>query len=208
MRHLIRAAAVVALAFMSASATLAKEGEPVSVMDLAVAGPLGDRSLGDPAAPVTVIEYASMTCSHCARFNNETFAAIKEKYIDTGKVRYILREFPLDPLASAAFMLARCAPEDQYFPLVDLMFQKQAEWAFVDDPGTALLDLLKTRGFDEAKFKACITDHALFDHVTAVRDRADQKFGIDGTPTFFFNGQRETGELSIDEVDKILAPML
>jgi len=183
-------------------------GDAVSVMDLAVAGPLGDRRLGDPAAPVTVIEYASMTCSHCATFHRETFAAFKAKYIDTGKVHFILREFPLDPLASAAFMLARCAPEDQYFPLVALMFETQESWAFVDDPGTALLKLLETRGFDEAKFNACLSDQELFDHVTSVRNRADEKFGISGTPTFFFNGTRATGELTIDEVDSILAPML
>ncbi|KAB2876523.1 MAG: DsbA family protein [Bauldia sp.] len=207
MRHLFHVAAALAL-ILSAAPSEAAEGEPVSVMDLAVAGPLGDKSLGNPGAPVTVVEYASMTCSHCATFHNETFAAFKEKYIDTGKVRFILREFPLDPLASAAFMLARCAPDDQYFPLVGLMFEQQENWAFVDDPGTALLDLLETKGFDEEKFKTCITDHKLFEHVTFVHDRADQKFGISGTPTFFFNGKREVGEITIDEVDRILAPML
>ena len=191
-----------------ASPAAAADGDAVSVMDLAVAGPLGDRSLGDPAAPVTVIEYASMTCSHCATFHKETFAAFKAKYVDTGKVRFILREFPLDPLASAAFMLARCAPEEEYFPLVALMFETQESWAFVDDPGAALLKLLETKGFDEAKFNACLTDQKLFDHVTFVRGRADEKFGISGTPTFFFNGTRATGELTIDEVDGILAPML
>ena len=192
----------------AAPVTPAPDSGAVSVMDLAVAGPLGDRVMGDAAAPVTVIEYASMTCSHCAAFSNETFAAFKTKYIDTGKVRFILREFPLDPLASAAFMLARCAPEADYYPIVETMFAEQKNWAFVEDPGAALLKLLSTKGFDEAKFNACLTDKKLFDHVTAVRARADEKFAISGTPTFFFNGQRETGVMTIEEIDAVLAPML
>ncbi len=104
-------------------------------------GPLGEMALGDPNAPNVVIEYASMTCSHCAAFHAETWPAFKEKYIDTGKVYFIFREYPLDALATAAFMLARCGPKERYFPLVDLMFDRQGEWAFTENPKQALLSL-------------------------------------------------------------------
>ena len=97
------------------------------------AGPLGDVWLGPADAKVTIVEYASMTCSHCANFHNKTFEALKTKYIDTGKVRFVAREFPFDPRAAAAFMLARCAPKEQYFPFVSMLFKQQASWATAQD---------------------------------------------------------------------------
>ena len=114
-----------------------------------MAGPLGEMALGDPKAPNTVIEYASMTCPHCQRFHRDVYPAFKTKYIDTGKVYFIFREYPLDPLATSAIMLARCGPKDRYFPLVDLLFDHQSDWAFVQDPVTALQNLVKQAGFTE-----------------------------------------------------------
>lgn len=187
---------------------LASAQEKVDVEALMQPNPLGEKSLGDPNAPVTVIEYASMTCSHCQHFQETTFQPFKEKYVDTGKVYYILREFPLDPLAAAAIMLARCAPNDGYFPMVDLLFSKQREWAFVDDPVTALLNLAKQTGFTEDTFKACLTNQELLDGVNAVRDRAAEKFGVNATPTFFINGEKHPGALSLEELDGIIEPML
>jgi protein-disulfide isomerase len=186
----------------------AAPADTVDVKELMVAGPLGEEALGDPKAPVTVVEYASMTCTHCARVQKTTFKALKTKYIDTGRVYFVLREFPLDPLALAAIMLARCAPPEKFFPAVDVMFELQDNWAFVDDPGTALVKILQPMGFTDASVKTCLSDQKILDGVNWVHDRGEKKFGIRGTPTFFFNGQRQVGELTIEDVDKIIAPML
>lgn len=180
----------------------------VDVKELMVPGPLGEEALGDPKAPVTVVEYVSMTCPHCARVHKTTFKALKSKYIDTGRVYFVLREFPLDPLALAAIMLAHCAPPEKFFPTVDVMFELQDNWAFVDDPGTALTKVLQPMGFTDASIKACLNDQKILEGVNWVHDRAEKQFGVEGTPTFFFNGQKQTGELTIADVDKIIAPML
>jgi len=186
----------------------AAPADMVDVKELMVAGPLGEEALGDPKAPVTVVEYASMTCTHCARVNKTTFKALKSKYIDTGRVYFVLREFPLDSLARAAIMLARCAPPEKFFPTIDVMFELQDNWAFVDDPGTALVKILQPMGFTNDSVKTCLNDQKILDGVNWVQDRGEKKFGIKGTPTFFFNGQRQVGELTIEDIDKIIAPML
>jgi protein-disulfide isomerase len=193
-----------------APAPSAEEDKPVTVdvKELMVPGPLGEEALGDPKAPVTVVEYVSMTCTHCARVHQTTFKTLKSKYIDTGKVYFVLREFPLEPLATAAIMLARCAPADKYFPAVSVMFELQNNWAFVDDQMPALLKILQPLGFTEDAFQSCLNDQKILNAVNAVRDRGEKKFGIHATPTFFFNGRREAGELSIEEVEKIFLPML
>jgi protein-disulfide isomerase len=173
--------------------------------DLTQPGPLGDMTLGDPKAPNVVIEYASMTCTHCQRFNAEVFKPFKAKYIDTGKVYYIFRDFPLDPIATSAIMLAHCAPPDRFFALVDLLFQKQKDWAFVDDPKTALFNLVKQAGFTQESFDACLTDQKMLDGVNSVRDRAAAKLGVAATPTFFVNGKKKEGEQTLEDFDKLLA---
>jgi protein-disulfide isomerase len=172
--------------------------------ELMVAGPLGDMSEGDPKAPNTVIEYASMTCSHCANFHSTVYRELKTKYIDTGKVYFIFREYPLDPLATSAAMLARCGPKEREFPMLDLLFDHQNEWAFVQDPKTALINLVKQAGISEADFTTCLTNQSILDGVNWVKDRAYKQFGIDATPTFFFNGVEHPGEQSMEEIDKIL----
>lgn len=171
--------------------------------DLMTPGPLGEKALGDPKAPNVVIEYASMTCSHCQRFHEEVFDAFKAKYIDTGKVYFILREFPLDPVATSAFMLARCAPPDQYFPIVDLLFEQQKNWAFVNDPASALLNMVKQAGFSQESFEACLRNQQVLDGVNWVKNRGSQ-LGVTATPTFFFNGRKVSGEQSLAEIDSIL----
>jgi protein-disulfide isomerase len=180
----------------------------VDVKELMVPGPLGEEALGDPKAPVTVVEYVSMTCPHCARVHKTTFQTLKSKYIDTGRVYFVLREFPLDPLALAAIILARCAPPEKFFPIVDVLFELQDTWAFVDDPGTALVKILQPMGFTNDSVKACLGNQKLLDGVNWVHNRGEKNFGINGTPTFFFNGQRQMGELTSEDVDKIIAPML
>jgi protein-disulfide isomerase len=176
--------------------------------ELMVAGPLGEIALGDPSAPVTVIEYASMTCSHCAHFHETTFTPFKEKYIDTGKVYFIFREFPLDPLATAAFMLARCLPEERYLPLVDILFRQQKNWAFTDDPSGALLNIVKQAGFTQETFNTCLTNQQILDGVNWVKNRGAQDFEVSATPTFFINGTKKSGALSLETLDQEIEPLL
>jgi len=172
--------------------------------EIMVAGPLGEMALGDPKAPNVVIEYLSMTCPHCERFHRDVYPLLKTRYIDTGKAYFIVREFPLDPLASAAIVIARCAPKERFFPLVDLMFDRQSEWAFVANPADALLNLVKQAGFTEESFNACLTNQPILDGVNWVRDRAEKQFGVGSTPTFFVNGAKMTGEQTIESFDKTL----
>jgi protein-disulfide isomerase len=175
-------------------------------LDLLLAEPaLPDLWLGDANAPVTIIEYASMTCSHCADFNVRTFPLLKANYIDKGKVRFTLREFPLDPLAAAGAMLARCSG-DKREAVVELLFQQQKNWAFVNNPLEGLRDVLKQTGLGQNAFDDCLNDQALFEKVNAVRDTAAQKFGINSTPTFFINGDKKPGEIPPEKLDEVLAP--
>jgi protein-disulfide isomerase len=175
----------------------------VDVMELMKPGALPDKSLGKEDAPVTVIEYASTTCPHCAHFANTTFEPFKEKYVDTGKVRYIFREYPFDPRAEAAFMLARCAG-DNYFPMIEVLFKQQAEWARADNASEALLKIARLAGFSQESFNKCLTDQKLLDDVRAVRDRAAKEFGVNATPTFFINGDKYAGALEIDQISAII----
>jgi protein-disulfide isomerase len=183
------------------------QAQTFSVLELEAKGPLDDIPLGAENAPVTIIEYASMTCPHCAAFEVQTFPKLKEKYIDTGKVRYIMREYPLDRLAAAAFMVARCAGPDKYNPLIETMFAQQQKWA-VKEPIPPLMAIAKQAGFTQQTFEACINDTALLNKVQQMRDRGTQKFKVDSTPTFFINGERHSGAMSMDELDKILAPLI
>jgi protein-disulfide isomerase len=178
-----------------------------SVLELEAKGPLDDIPLGSPTAPVTIIEYASMTCPHCAAFANGVFPKLKEKYIDTGKVRYIMREYPLDQLAAAAFMLARCAGPDKYYPLIETLFQQQPKWA-VRQPIPPLLAIAKQAGFTQQSFEKCLNDTALLNKIQEERDIGSNKFKVDATPTFFINGQRYSGEMPMEELDKVLQPLL
>ncbi|AMJ58980.1 DsbA family protein [Bosea sp. PAMC 26642] len=175
--------------------------------DLTAAGPLGDVWVGNADAKVTIIEYASLTCGHCAAFHNDTWPALKAKYIDTGKVRFTLREFPLDPLATAGFMLARCNGNDKYMAMTDLLFSQQRTWAFTEKPVDALSLMVKQAGFTQDSFEACLKRQDIYDAVTVVKDRG-AKAGVDSTPTFFINGTKRSGALSIAEFDKILEPLL
>ena len=189
-------------------ATASLADDTVDVTELMTPSPLGDKALGDAAAPVTVIEYASLTCSHCGAFYRETFDAFKTKYIDTGKVHFILREYPLDQLALAAIMGAHCAPETEFFAIVDTLFREQNDWAFVDNPGPALVERLKKHGLSEEAIMTCFGNQDLADKIIAVEQRAGDKFGVEGTPTFFFNGRKQVGEITIDQVDAVMAPLL
>ncbi|MBX9740917.1 MAG: DsbA family protein [Beijerinckiaceae bacterium] len=185
------------------------QGSPTVPMDqLLVEGALPDVWLGVKEAPVTIIEYASMTCSHCAAFHNDTFPAFKKKYIDTGKVRFALREFPFDPLATAGFMLARCAGTDKREAMIDLLFTQQKNWAFTDKPLEGLSNLVKQTGMSQQSFEACLKDKALYDSVNQTRDRAAEKFQVDSTPTFFINGRKQSGAMTMSQLEKAIDPLL
>jgi len=180
----------------------------INAAELNKPGPLGDKVLGAETAKVTIIEYASMTCPHCAAFHTETLPKLKEKYIDTGLVRLIFREFPLDPLAAGASILARCAPGDRYFPMIDVLYRLQRNWAGANDPVAALLQIARQTGFTQESFEACLRNQSLLDGVNAERDRASQRFGVNSTPTLFINGQVYRGALSFDELDKIVGSLV
>lgn len=182
--------------------------ETVDLDKLLEPGPLGDKVLGAEDAPVTIVEYASLTCSHCAAFHAKTYPELKSQYIDTGKVRFIMREYPLDAVASAGFMLARCAPEEKYFDIVDVMFAEQRTWAFTENPYNSLLNFSKQLGFTQESFESCLTDQSLLDAVNGVRERGSAEFGVSATPTFFINGEKHSGALSIEELGKIIEDKL
>ena len=182
--------------------------EPISIMKLMAPGPLPEMALGDPAAPVTIVEYVSMTCSHCADFHESTFKALKTKYVDTGKVYYALREYPIDPLAFAAIMAARCAPEDKFFPIVETLFRDQRTWAFVDKPAPALQAALVPHGFTDESFAACLNRNDLARDISKVAERARDEFDVHATPTFFINGEEHLGAMNFSEIEALLAPFL
>ena len=167
-------------------------------------GPLPEMALGEEDAPVTIVEYMSLTCPHCAAFHNETFDALKEKYVDTGQVRFIVRDFPFDPRAAAGAMLARCAPEGQYFPMVDMLFEQQSTWAAAEDARGALMQISRMAGFTQESFEACLTNQELLDDVNAVRQKAAEEFEVQSTPTFLINGQRYAGNMSIEQMSAII----
>lgn len=189
---------------LSAAFPLVALAETVDVAKLMEPSPLGEKSLGKEDAPVTIVEYASMTCGHCANFHKNTLPEIKKQYIETGKVRMIFREFPLDPVSAAGFMLARCAPEEKYFDVMDALFADQRAWAFTNDPYNSMLNFSKQLGFTQESFEACLTNQSLLDGVNAVRDKGGNEFKVDSTPTFFINGEKATGALSFEEMSKII----
>ncbi|WP_027035919.1 DsbA family protein [Mesorhizobium ciceri] len=190
-----------------AAATAPEAQGTVDMTELMKPGALPDKQLGKDDAKVTIVEYASMTCPHCAHFAETTFPELKTKYIDTGKARYILREFPFDPSAEAGFMLARCA-KDNYYPMVDVLFRQQANWVGVQNTKDALLQISKLAGFTQESFEACLTDQKLLDDVRSVQKRGANEFKVDSTPTFFINGKTYKGAMSIEEMSAIIDPLL
>jgi protein-disulfide isomerase len=182
-------------------------GGRVAMADLLVPGPLGDEIQGPADAPVTIVEYASMTCPHCSHFHETTYPEMKKKYIDTGKVRFIFREFPLDPLAAAASMLARCAGKDKFFPLIEAFFSQQKDWV-VQKPLQPMFAIAKQAGFTQQSFDECLANQQLLNGIEQTRTRAQEKFSVNSTPTFFINGKIFRGALTPEELDKQVAAYL
>ena len=190
------------------AATAPAHAEPVSIMKLMAPGSLPDMALGQPTAPVTIVEYASMTCPHCANFDKTVFDTLKTDYVDTGKVYFVFREYPLDVLAFAASMAARCAPKDQFFTIINTLFRSQDNWAFVKDPEPALVAQLKPFGFTEDSFAACLKKNDIAQGISDTATTAKKEFGVNGTPTLFINGEAHVGEIDVAGLKAILDPLL
>jgi len=166
-------------------------------------GALPERSLGQATAPVTLVKYASMTCPYCRKFQAEVFPELKRTYIDTGKVRFIAREFPLDDLALAAFMVARCVPDDKYFDMLSLLYEQQRTWAG-QNARDELLKLAKLAGLSEAQFDECLKNEDLAKGILDIRKDGADKYGVNATPTFYINGKKMEGERDIEGFRKAI----
>lgn len=178
---------VAALGAFLLFAVVAVTGAPAGAQSIDLTKALSERVLGDPNAPVTIVDYSSMTCPHCARFHTETLPKIKETYIDTGKAKLVFRDFPFDQWALRASMMARCAPQERYFPLLDVLFKSQAQWAAAKDPAAALIQIGKLAGVPEDTTKACWSDQKLADGILGIRLEGQNKDKVESTPTFILN---------------------
>jgi protein-disulfide isomerase len=199
---------IAALAAAAALPAPAKESAKPRSQAAGAPAQAADMSLGSPNAKVEVVEYASLSCPHCARFNNDVFPAFKAKYVDTGEVRYTMREMLTPPaqLAAAGFLLARCAGRGAYFKVVDEVFKSQPRWNEGDgDVRPIFLEIAKNNGLSEAQFEACVSDQA---GLTALQGRvqAAMAAGVDSTPTFFVNGKKVAeGEMTLQQLDVAIA---
>ncbi len=192
----------------AAIAALALNGCAKPAADPVMAARADDMSLGDTNAKVRVIEYASASCPHCAQWNAEVFPIFRAKYVDTGKVRYTLREYLTDPeaIAAAGFMLARCAGKDRYFPVLDAVFKGQDEMVATKDVKGVLARIAKDPGgLTDAQFDACMRDTAAEKALEARVDRHEHVDKIESTPTFIINGKRTEGEMTLPELDAAIA---
>jgi protein-disulfide isomerase len=192
----------------------------VSPDELLKPGPMPELVMGKADAPVTIVEYASMTCSHCATFHNTVLPALKEKYIDKGQVKLVFREFPLDDRAALASMTARCAGTEKALPLISALFTRQDDWAqskSIDELRGKLFALSQQTGLTKQAFDACIplgnetkltpAKEKLLTDILMVRKRANETFGVVQTPTFFVNGKKLDG-VTIEDFDKAIAPLI
>jgi protein-disulfide isomerase len=167
-----------------------------------------EQILGNPNAPVTIIEYASLTCSHCAQFHNEVLPKLKERYIAPGKVRLIYRDFPLDQTALAAAALAHCAGPERYFSMIEVLFETQSNWARADDPIAALKQLGKLGGLSDESMNGCFADEKLTNGILQGRLAGQNEYKIGSTPTFIIDGKAYPGSRDVDEFAKLIDPLL
>ena len=181
-----------------------------SASDVAKPVSLPDMALGPANATVTITEYASMTCPHCAAFTETVFPKIKSEFIDSGKIRFVFREFPLDIKAAAGSMLARCIAKDdsgKYFAVVDLLFKQQNDWVTKNTTET-LTRIGKQAGLSQQAVEDCLKDQALLDKIAADQKFASEVLKVNSTPTFFINGEMVKGETSFEEFDKKIKSLL
>lgn len=167
-----------------------------------------DMVIGNPDAKVTIIEYASLTCPHCAAFHANTLPVLKERYIDTGKAKLAFRDFPLDGLALRAAMVSHCAGGERYFGMLGTLFARQMQWATAQDPLLAIAGIARQAGMSEESFKACIADKAVEKTVLDSALEADKTLGVNSTPTIFINGQKFAGALTIEQMAQVIDPLV
>jgi protein-disulfide isomerase len=166
-----------------------------------------DRILGNPEAPITIVEYASLTCPHCAHFANDVLPEIKKEWIDTGKAKLVLRDFPLDEPALRAAMIARCAAPDRYYAFADTFFAAQEKWVRSPDYREALARLAKLGGMGKEEFDTCLKNTELENKIVEGRLRATQELEVNSTPTFFVNGSKLAGAPTAEEFEKLLSSL-
>jgi protein-disulfide isomerase len=206
---LILAAAASALSLCGVAAANAAEGDMVDVAKLmAPAGGHVDHIQGSEDAPVTVIEYASPTCPHCAAFSNNVLPGFVEEYVDTGKVKLIVRPFVRNVLDAAVFMLAEAAGPTNYHNVLSTYFRTQNTWATSQAPRDAILDIAKQLGFTQETFDAALTNQPLFTAMEAVREQALDEFGLAGTPTFYVNGKTLSGDKTLEQLAAEIDPLV
>jgi protein-disulfide isomerase len=174
----------------------------------ASAAEVHEVTLGDAEAPVTIIEYFSLTCPHCAHFATNTLPELKKQYIDTGKVKLVLRDFPLDQIALKAAVIAHCAGDDHYPAFVEEMFKTQASWEGASDPVASLRELAKLGGLTDKDVDACLADKSMENAVLQSRLDAQNTYQIDSTPTFIINDKKYSGDRDIKELAAIIDPLL
>jgi protein-disulfide isomerase len=167
-----------------------------------------DLVYGKADAPVTIVEYAALTCPHCAHFHTDVLPELKKKYIDTGAVKLVFRDFPFEGLGLRAHMLARCAGPERRVGFMDVLFKQQKTWASAPDPIKALQQVAKIGGIGEADFNACMTSKSAEEAVLKNRMEGEQKDKVTSTPTLFVNGQKYTGNRNVEELSKVLDPLL
>ncbi len=200
--------ASLALTFSPAArAEDAKPAAPAKAAKPAAESPLPDMAIGKKDAPVTIIEYSSLTCPHCAHFHKDVFPKLKSEYIDTGKVYYIYREFPLNQPALAGAVIARCLDPSRYLAFTKFLFAKQADWAFQEDALTPLKAFAKQAGLPEKDFNACVDNEALQKKILAIRDEGSKK-GVNATPSFFVNGMILKGAPTMEALVEAMKPYL
>ncbi len=166
-----------------------------------------DFVIGDASAPVTIIEYASLTCPHCAQFHTQVLPALKKELIETGKVRLVYRDFPLDQEALVGSILARCAGRDRFFAFVDVLFRDQSNWSRAQNPVQALAQIARLGGIGKDKFQSCLSDQKLQESILKQRLEGNQKYQVNSTPTLFINGKKFSGGLTLDQIRAVVATM-
>jgi len=164
-----------------------------------------DRILGKSDAPITIVEYASLTCPHCAHFATDVLPKLKEQWIDTGKARLVMRDYPLDEPALRAAMIARCAPADKFYPFIDTLFGAQRQWVLSKDYKAELARLALLGGMSKKQFEECLANKAVEDKVLQSRLTATEQLGVNSTPTFFINGNKFDGAPELDAMNAALS---
>ncbi len=206
-RSVLLGSLFISLIALAPSALAQRGPDQVPVEELMRPGDLPDIVIGKADAPITIVEYASMTCPHCASFHNDVYPKVKAKYIDTGKAKLVYRDYPLDDRARAASMLARCVGGEGPAGMIGELFKRQREWAFVRNPVPVLFEIAKQAGFTQKSFDKCLTNQKLLDNITRGAKYASEKFGVNQTPTFFINGKRLRGG-SVADFENAIDPLL